>query len=238
MTTESSHHEENSAEDEKGLAPETGSGCGPDCACAKPAPKGNLTIKIAVCLIVAAAVCAILIFKLTSTGQQKNAQGTAADGFSALPALENKGPVTNSSSQQGGSGAPIAAISDLNRVAGTLNTVFVIVLGKDNAPLNKETTTLLTSVERTLNAKGISTGIFTLQSSSPEYPAVAAKVAPPGIAVLSKGGSIGLVSGGISEAKLMQAYVASTRNGGCGTGDCGPSGCPTPAAGKPVVPGK
>lgn len=236
MTTESSHHEENSSEHETGVAPETAPSCGPECACGEPAPKGNSTVKIAVCLIVAVAVCGILIFKLAST--RKSAQCTGTDGFSTSTAPENKGPATNSSSQPGGSGAPISAISDLNRVAGALNTVFVIVPGKDNAPLSKETTTLLTSVEGTLNVKGISTGIFTLQSSSPDYPAVAAKVTPPGVAVLSKGGGIGFVSGGISETKLMQAYVASTRNGGCGTGDCGPSGCPTPAGNKPAVPGK
>ena len=90
---------------------------------------------------------------------------------------------------------------------------------------------MLASVERTLNAKGLSTGIFTLKTSSPDYPDVAAKVALPGIAVLSKGGGIGFVSGGISETNLMQAYVVSTRSGGCG-----PGGCPPPVDGKAAVP--
>lgn len=40
---------------------------------------------------------------------------------------------------------------------------------------------------------------------------------------------MGMVSGGITETNLMQAYVASTRGGDCGAG-CGPKGCPTNAA--------
>jgi len=218
MTTESSNQGDKSLENGKGIA---------------PAGKGNSTLKIAIGLIVAVAVCGILIFKLASTGPQKTAQ-CPEDGFSASPAPENKGPVTNSSSQQGGSGAPISAISDLNRVAKTLNTVFVIVPSKDNAPLSKENTTVLTEFEKTLNAKGLSTGIFTLQPSSPEYPAVIAKVSPPGIAVLTKRGGIGYVSGGISETKLIQAHVASIR----GMDDSGAGGCPNPAGNKSAAPGK
>jgi hypothetical protein len=116
-------------------------------------------------------------------------------------------------------------------VADKLDTVFLVIPSKDNSPTVKETVTLLASAERTLNAKGLSAGIFTLQASSPDYPDVAAKVTPPGIAVLSKNGGIGFVSGGISESNLMQAYVASTRKGGCG-----PGGCPPPTDGKAAVP--
>jgi len=234
MTTESSHHEENSLDHEKGSAPESGSGCGTDCACGEPAPKSNSTLKIALCLIVAVAICGFLVFKLANTGPQKTAQCPETNGSSASPAQENKGPVTNSSSQQGGSGAPIAAISELNRVAKTLNTVFVIVPTKDNAPLNKESATVLASFEKTLNAKGLSTGIFTLQSSSSEYPAAIVKVPPPGIIVLTKEGGIGYVSGEISEKKLIQAQVASIR----GEGDGGSGGCPNPAGNKSAAPGK
>ena len=44
---------------------------------------------------------------------------------------------------------------------------------------------------------------------------------------MSKGKGVGSVSGGITEEKILQAYVASSRAGGCGPSGCGPSssGC-------------
>jgi hypothetical protein len=175
-------------------------------------------------MIVVVAVAGILIFKTTNAKQNG-----ATSGFPS--SLTSSGTVINSSGQQGGSGAALAAIADLNKVADKLNTVFIVIPSKDNAPTSKETGVVLASVERNLNAKGLSTGIYTLQATSPDYPDVAAKVTPPGIAILTKGAGIGFVSGGISESNLMQAYVASARKGGCG-----PGGCPPSANGKPAVP--
>lgn len=229
MTTESNGNDNNPAEHEKATPPETASACASGCACGEPVGKGNTKIKIAICLVVIVAVAGILVFKTTNARQNPSTTGT--NGFSNPFATASKGAVTNSAGQKGGSGAPLSAIAELNTVADKLNTVFLVIPSKDNNPTSKETVTVLASVERTLNAKGLSTGIYTLQTSSPDYPDVAAKVAPPGIAVLSKGGGIGFVSGGISETNLMQAYVVSTRSGGCG-----PGGCPPPADGKTAVP--
>lgn len=203
--------------------------CAPGCACEKPAGTGSSRMKIAVCLIVLVAVVGIVIFKMTAARQNPAVPGSS--GFPNSVGVKSNGPVLSSAGQQGGSGAPVTAIADLNTVAAKLDTVFLVVPGKDNAPVRKEDSAALAAVEQTLNAKGLSTGIFTLQTSSPDYPDVAAQVTPPGIAVLSKGGGIGFVSGGVSESKLMQAYVASTRRGGCG-----PGGCPPPAKGKAAVP--
>jgi len=227
MTTEPSKNDKDSAAPDTSVSPETASVCGPHCACGDPTATGNNKIKIAICLLVIVAVAGILVFKTTNAKQNPALAGT--NGFSN--SLAGKGVVTNSSVQKGGSGAPLSAIAELNTVADKLNTVFLVIPSKDNAPTSKETGVVLASVERTLNAKGLSTGIFTLKATSTDYPDVAAKVTPPGIAVLSKGGGIGFVSGGISESNLMQAYVASTRTGGCG-----PGGCPPPGGGKAAVP--
>ena len=229
MTTETNENENDSAEHEKTVSPETASPCEPGCSCGEPTSKSNNKIKIAICLVVVVAVAGILVFKTTNAKQDSSLSGS--NGFSNPRAV--KGAVTNSSAQKGGSGASLSAIAELNTLADKLDTVFLVIPSKDNVPTAKETVALLTSAERTLNAKGLSTGIFTLQTSSPDYPDVAAKVTPPGIAVLSKGGGIGFVSGEISESNLMQAYVASARKGGCG-----PGGCPPPADGKAAVPCK
>lgn len=227
MTTEANKNSNKTSETNDTGSNGSFPSCGPGCDCGEPSSKGNTKLKIAVCLVVVVAVVGILVFKTTNAKQDSSLAGTT--GFSN--SLAGKGAVTNSSGQQGGSGAPISAIADLNTVADKLNTVFLVIPSKDNAPTSKETGVILASVERTLNAKGLSTGIFTLQATSTDYPDVAAKVTPPGIAVLSKGAGIGFVSGGISESNLMQAYVASTRSGGCG-----PGGCPPPGGGKAAVP--
>jgi hypothetical protein len=228
MTTDASNTDNKASEtDDSGtqnVAPE----CAPGCSCKKTAGTGSSGMKLAVCLIVLVAVVSIVLFKMTA---RQNRAVPDKSGFPNSVGAKSNGPVLNSAGQQGGCGAPVTAIADLNTVAANLDTVFLVVPGKDNAPVKKEDTAALAAVEQTLNAKGLSTGIFTLQTSSPDYPDVAAQVTPPGIAVLSKGGGTGFVSGGVSESKLMQAYVASTRRGGCG-----PGGCPPPAKGKAAVP--
>ena len=222
MTTET--RENDTTPSEAGDTGSTGAfpDCGPGCDCGKPAGNGATKVKIAICLVVVVAVVGILLFKTTSARQSSADIGKR--GFSTP--FTTSGKVVNSASQQGGSGATLSAIAELNTVAAKLDTVFLVIPSKDNAPITKETSSVLASVERTLNAKGLSTGIYTLQAASPDYPDVSAKVTPPGIAVLTKGRGIAFVSGGISESNLMQAYVASTRGGGC---------CPTggSAPGKP-----
>lgn len=231
MTTEANENDRNPSAYENPASQEAASACGPVCACGEPAGNGNTKLKIAVFLVVVVAVCGILLYKTTSAKQ--NTCDTGTSGFSGPVGTKGKAAVLNSAVQPGGSGAALFAIAELNTVAARLDTVFLIIPSKDNAPSTKETGAVLATVERTLNAKGLSTGIYTLQTASPDYSDVAAKVTPPGIAVLSKGGGIGFVSGGLSDTNLMQAYVASSRGGGCG-----PGGCPPPAAGKAPVPGK
>jgi hypothetical protein len=203
--------------------------CTAGCACEAPAGKGTTTPKVAVCVVIVVTVCGILYFKTTSARQSP--LPTGANGFSSRQAPAARGPVINSASQKGGRGAALPSIIELNTVAASMDTVFLVIPRKDNAPASKETGDVLASVERTLNVKGVSTGIYTLQTTSPDYADLAAKVTPPGIAVLTKGRGIGFLSGGISETNLMQAYVASTRGGGCG-----PGGCPTSAGGKAAAP--
>lgn len=190
--------------------------CGPGCDCGRPA--GNTRLKIAVCLVVIVGVCGILLYKTTNARQ--NAAGIVRTGFSTLPAATGPGVAANSSGQRTELGIPLPSVGALNTVATKLDSVFVIVPGKDDASPTDETVAALAAAERTLRAKGIRTGVYTLQTGSTDYPDLAARVSAPGIAVLTKGRGVGFVSGMISETSLMQAYVASTRGGGC----CPPSG--------------
>lgn len=225
MTTSTDDCGENSSQKQDPGAAGDFPGCAPGCDCREPAAgKVSQKIKVAISLVVVLAVVGIVVFKTTGAGQ--NPTIAVPQGGNAPFVTTTAGPVTSSADQQGGSGAPLSAIADLNRVAAKLNTVFLLIPSKNNARTTKETVDAVAAVERALNAKGLSTGIYTLQSASPDYPDLAAKVTAPGIAVLTKGGGIGFVSGGISETSVMQAYVASARTGGC---------CP-PSGGKAAVP--
>jgi len=200
--------------------------CEPGCDCGKPTGNGGNKLKIVVCLVVAVAVGAILLFKATE--QSRTAPHTGTNEFpDAITKTEAKGSA-NSTWQADEPGKPISAIGDLNSVTADLDTVFLIVPAKDNAPAIEETQTSLATVIQTLHAKNLKTGIFILTATSADYADVAAQIGAPGILVLTKGKSMGIATDHITEASLMQAYVAST-SGGCNSGR-GPKGCPTSAA--------
>lgn len=222
MATESNENETTSADTEDAPPPQNGPCFGQGCGCGKPA--GNSKLKVAVCLLVIVAVCGILLFKTTSARQ--NAPDFGKSGFSSPLATTAPSTTANNTGQRKEVSESLPSVSALNTVAANLDVVFLVIPNQDNDPVTKETGAAVAAVERTLKSKGISTGVFTLQTGSPDYPDVAARVSAPGIVVMSKGSGMGTVSGRISETNLMQAYVASTRGGGCCSGsDKAPSKC-------------
>ncbi len=120
------------------------------------------------------------------------------------------------------------SLASLNKVAVNQDAVFVFVPAKGNDIVGKETIDAIASAEQKIESTGVQIGLYTLQTSSPEYANLAAQLTLPGMLVMSKGRGMGAVSGEITETKILQAYVASSRAGGCGpSSSCGPStpGC-------------
>ncbi|MFH1706964.1 MAG: hypothetical protein ABIF71_03485 [Planctomycetota bacterium] len=56
-------------------------------------------------------------------------------------------------------------------------------------------------------------GLFTLAKSSPEYTNIAQRVPPPGVIAMVKGRGASTVSGDITEARLIQAFVTASSAG-------------------------
>ncbi|MFA5354125.1 MAG: hypothetical protein WC291_07835 [Thermodesulfovibrionales bacterium] len=214
MPTEANNDNTKSSEKEGAETTGNFTGCEPGCGCGEGAGKVNRKLKILIPLVLVVAACGIFLFKTNPSDSAKN-------GFSISGSVPGAGGVLNSAAQQGRTS--LSGIDELNTVAAKLDTVFVLIPGKDNAPIDKESGAALASVERTLNAKGLSTGIFTLQTDSTDYQNFVANAAAPGIAVLTKGNGVGFVQGGITETSLMQAYVAST--GSSGATDCSSCDC-------------
>jgi hypothetical protein len=201
-------------------------GCGPGCDCGKPS--GNKKAKVAICLIVVLAVCGIFVYKATSAKQ--NAPAVTETTFAApiLNQATGQEPAVKAVEDTKKVGELLDSLSSLNKVAANQDTVFVFVPANENETISKETIAAIASAEQKLKSKGVLIGLYTLQPSSPEYANLAAQLTLPGMLIMSKGRGMGAVSGGITEEKILQAYVASSRAGGCGpSSSCSPStpGC-------------
>jgi uncharacterized protein YpmB len=199
--------------------------CGPGCDCGKPS--GNKKVKTVICLIVLLAVCGIFVYKATSAKQITPAN--TGNAFAAPIANQANGqePAVKAVDDRKKVGDFLDSLASLNKVAANKDAVFVFIPSKDNDIVSKETFDAIASAEKKIESTGTQIGLYTLQSGSPEYANIAAQLTLPGMLVMSKGRGMGAVSGGITEEKLLQAYVASSRAGGCGPSGCGPStpGC-------------
>ena len=216
--------------------------CGPGCDCGKPS--GNTKAKAVVCLVVLLAVCGIFVYK-AKTAKQPAPVNTATafaapvanevnEQKPAIPTIDKPEPVVKAVEEKKTVGRFLDSLASLNKVAVNQDAVFVFVPAKGNDIVGKETIDAIASAEEKIEYTGVQIGLYTLQSSSPEYANLAAQLTLPGMLVMSKGRGMGAVSGGITEEKILQAYVASSRAGGCGpSSSCGPS---TPGCGPSSPP--
>jgi len=137
-------------------------------------------------------------------------------------------PINSNVEEKKQVGEFLDSLATLNKVAVNQDAVFVFIPAKGTDTVGKETTDAIASAEQKIKSTGASLGLYTLQPGSPEYANIASQLTLPSMLVMSKGRGMGAVSGEITETKLLQAYVASSRAGGCGpSSSCGPStpGC-------------
>jgi uncharacterized protein YpmB len=200
-------------------------GCGPGCNCSKPS--GNKKTKAVICLIVLLAICGIFVYKAKSAKQSAPTITETAFAVPIANQATGQESVVKSVEDKKNVGEFLDSLSSLNKVAINQDAVFVFVPAKDNEIVNKETIDAIASAEQKLKSNGIRVGLYTLRFSSPsnEYANIAAQLTLPGMLVISRGRGMGAVSGEITEEKLLQAYVASSRAGSC---------CPAGGSGSTV----
>ena len=209
--------------------------CGPGCNCGKPS--GNKKAKTVICLIVLLAICGIFVYKATSAKQTAEDNTKAAFASPILNQATGQEPAVKPVGDKKNIGEPLDSLASLNKLAINQDAVFVFIPANGNETISKETLNAIASSEQKLKSSNIRIGLYTLQfSPSKEYADIAAQLPPPSILVMSKGKGMGTVSGEITETKLLQAYVASSRAGGscCPSGSGGSSAGCSPAA--PVGP--
>jgi len=206
--------------------------CAPGCDCGKPS--GNKKLKAVICLIVLLVICGIFVYKAKSAKQIAPANTETAFAVPLVNEVNKQKPAAKPVEDNNKVGEFLGSLASLNKVAVDKDAVFVFVPAKESGVVNKEITDAIASAEQKLKSSGINIGLYTLQSSSPEYANIAAQLPPPGMLIMSKGRGMGAVSGEITETKILQAYVASSRAGGCGpSSSCGPS---TPGCGPSSPP--
>jgi len=205
-----------------------GEACGPGCGCGTAGSGGRGRWIVGIVILLVAGV-------LVARAMVKNHGASAAPastGFAALAASEQPPvPAVAAAPSETDALKEIAALSDLNAVAGDTVGVFVFVPGKTEATA-KAPMAQIRGAARTMEPQlnGGKIGMFKLKSGSRDYEQVASQVTVPGVLAMVKGRGMAPVSGEITETTLVQAYVtASSAGGGCGpsSGGCGPSsaGC-------------
>ena len=211
--------------------------CGPGCACGTPS--GSKKMKIMVSLIVLLAVASILIYKAVAAKDNASNNTAAKDGVAFAFAQPSPNIMPEAESQPSGIATPdvakagqkvgeyLESLSTLNKVAMNQDAVFIFIPAPKNDLADDKTNTAVLAAQRTLKSNKITLGLYTLQNSSPDYSKISAQVQAPAILVACKGKGMAAVSGEVTEAKLLQAFVASSSAGGCGPSGCGPSsgGC-------------
>jgi len=206
-------------------------GCGPGCDCGKPS--GNKKAKTVICLIVLLAVCGIFVYKATSARQTAQDNTKAAFAAPIVNQATGQEPAVKSVEDKKNVGEVIYSLASLNKLAINQDAVFLFIPANDNEIVKKEILDAIASAEQKIKSSGVKIGLYTLQSSpSTEYANLAKQLTLPGILVMSKGKGMGTVAGEITEEKLLQAYVASSRAGGCCPAGGGSAGC-SPTAPAP-----
>lgn len=175
----------------------------PELACASNCdcrkPSGHGRLKIAVTGLVLLAAVGILLFK------QQRGKGTVACAAS-----------------------PLASLGTLNSLAADKDAVFIVVPAAGAEKVPEEAAAAVNAVRASLEAKGLRLAVFNLAPGSPDYSQVTAQTPAPCVLALTKGRGVGAATAPVTQAKLMQAYVASTQAGGACCPSSGGSSAPCP----------
>lgn len=225
---------------------EQASACGPGCDC-NAGPSGRARWVVGAIIVV---IAGVLVARAVMKDDSSQAQGS--DTNFALPQPSAAKPTTTDSaarvpedkSQAAGIAAPpeaaadkpenkpvicgelIRSLNDLNSKAVNKNGVFVFLAGHD-AVKNREIAAVIEKGAATLRRRKISMGVFTLKDGSSEYANLARQAPPPSVLAMVKGRGASAVTDDVTESKLLQAFVAASSAGGCGS-----SGAARPAVGK------
>ena len=207
--------------------------CAPGCNCGSAPARSGMRMAIGVVILVAAGVLvARAVIKADrakgyvascdfgSVTAQASASETSEDPGAAAGAAKVDGAeLVEAAPDAPGvttiAGKEIAALSELNQVAGDTDAVFVYLPAADAETSQQAPVRPLNGAVQTISAQGYKVGVFTLSSGAPEYAQLATQMEVPSIVAIVKGRGMAPVTGEITETKLVQGFVAASSAGGC-----------------------
>ncbi len=201
------------------------SDCGPNCSCnCAPSEK---KLKIIVSSVVLIAVLGILGVKF-ATAKTTGSVAVSNSSTTAFPVE------TIASAKPALATEPVSAfeklntLSDLNTVAISQDAVLVFIPSLGNAGVPAATESAMRTAQKTLQKDKMALGLYTLAETAPDYPVISAQTKAPAILVAAKGRGMLAIPADTTESKILQAFMAASSGGGCGTSSgCGPAtaGC-------------
>jgi len=204
--------------------------CGPGCNCGTTGLGRNG--KIAICLIVIAAAVLLLARGFTRKAETGAAQAKTtfsttlpAATLKTLPATTEKGKTAPANQAKSVVwGEPLTGLADLNQVATQQDAVFVYLPEKGQRRMESVMQQIGKAAGKAQSG-GTKMACYTLDANSPDYAKVTSQTPSPCVLAMAKGRGMSVVSGQITEEKLLQAIVMASRPSNCGPSGCGPSGC-------------
>ncbi|HOO89356.1 MAG TPA: hypothetical protein PLA74_00900 [Syntrophales bacterium] len=209
-----------------------GEQCGPGCNCGRP--DLGMKKKVIICLIVVIAAAAVLAQAYIRKVDNKPAQRQEAYTAPLVTTAPADDPSTVGKTQEVDTNQvksspwdePLKSFASLNEVAADKEAVFVYLPEKGK----KQDQNIQKEIEAATNkvrAGKTVVAFYTLSDDSQDYEQMISKVPAPCVVAMVNGRGISLVSGEITEGKLLQALVAASRPSGCSLSGCDPSssGC-------------
>ncbi|HSA05666.1 MAG TPA: arsenite efflux transporter metallochaperone ArsD [Candidatus Gastranaerophilales bacterium] len=186
----------------------SGSVCGPECDCHQSAVGDNTKKLIFAAVVIV--IIGIIFFKLSN-------KASAAEfryfNFWKKPAYQTI-PVNISNELLG------EQIDSLSQMSSNTDVAYVYIPAQNNQGISSSAKNAAISAQKILKNRNISAGLYTLKPATADYNKLVTQTAAPAILVIYKGQNTGFVTGEINQTRLLQAYIAATRAGDCG------SGCP------------
>ncbi len=193
--------------------------CEPGCNCGKTGlgSKGKMII----CLVVVIAAAAVLGRSVSRKAVNETLQSQTAFA-STVPVLTS--PASTMAIETKLSwGEPLKDMASLNQVATQTDAIYMYLYEKGQVA-DESVKRQIEQAAVKVQSGGAKMAFYTLDATSQDYAQITSQVPAPCVLAMVKGGGITVVSGEITEGKLLQAIVAASRPSSCGTG-CGPVGC-------------
>jgi len=198
--------------------------CGPGCGCGTAAKPNKARWVVGVIVLAAAGVLVVKGMVKADKGSTQAATAGFANPAATQPAAGADTKTDVAAADETTVGTTLGAFAELNTAAAKTDAVFVFLPAREGT-FAKVPSVPMKSAARAIEAKGMKCGLFTLKPGCADYDQIAKQMAVPGVLALVKGRGMSAVSGEVTEAKLLQGYVAAGSAGGCGP-SASPGCCP------------